>query len=268
MPINPALQLKSISDNDFAIIDKVVMDCAYAAHNKFGRLFDERIYENDVAARLRAVGLEVHTQVPVSVHHGSFQKTYYLDLAVNGMLYELKVVSTLTSDHEAQALHYAILQDIRLVKLLNFGEMKVRGRLLQNVLERKDLRHPTLRQSGMTVLTPNCERLIGHFRELLYDWGTNLSATLYSEALVHHFGGEPDCVQRVELADDKLILGTHRLQFHAEDHAFIVTSLQRDQQAYRRHLDVLLCHTRLRAIQWLNLNQSRVEITTVQGATE
>ena len=126
MPIHPSLQLKSVSDTDFAVLDKAVMDCAYAAHNKFGRLFDERIYENDVAARLRALGLEAHTQVPVRVEHGTFQKTYYLDLVVNHMLYELKVVSILTSDHDAQALHYAILQDIRLVKLLNFGEVKVR----------------------------------------------------------------------------------------------------------------------------------------------
>jgi hypothetical protein len=180
------------------------------------------------------------------------------------MLYELKVVSILTSDHDAQALNYAILQDIRLVKLLNFGEVKVRGRLLQNALESKERRQPTLRKTGMTFLTPNCERLVSHFRALLHDWGTHLSANLYSEALVHHFGGEPHCVQRLELKDDQLTLGTHRVQFHSEDHAFIVTSLHRDQQAYRRHLDVLLSHTRLKAIQWLNLNQGRVEITTIQ----
>ena len=264
MLIHPSLQLKSVSDTDFAVLDKAVMDCAYAAHNKFGRLFDERIYENDVAARLRALGLEAHTQVPVRVEHGTFQKTYYLDLVVNHMLYELKVVSILTSDHDAQALHYAILQDIRLVKLLNFGEVKVRGRLLQNALESKERKHPTLRKTGMTFLTPNCEQLVSHFRALLHDWGTHLSASLYSEALVHHFGGEPHCVQRFELKDHQLTLGTHRVQFHSEDHAFIVTSLHRDQQAYRRHLDVLLSHTRLKAIQWLNLNQGRVEITTIQ----
>jgi GxxExxY protein len=244
------------------------MDCAYATHNKFGRLFDERIYENDVAARLRALGLEVHSQVPLLVEHGSFQKAYFLDLVVNYMLYELKVVSAITRDHEAQALNYAVLHNIRLVKLLNFGEMKVRGRLLQNALEGKDRRLPTLRKNGMTLLTPNCERLISHFRELLHDWGTNLSAALYSEALVHHFGGEPHCVQRLELKDAYLMLGTHRVQLHSEDHAFIVTSLHHEQQAYRRHLEVLLSHTRLRAIQWLNLNHSRVEITTVQLATE
>ena len=79
MPITPSLHLESITDEQFAEIDKAVMRGAYAVHNKFGRLFDERVYENDLASRLRAEGFDVHTQVPVSVTHGSFQKTYFLE---------------------------------------------------------------------------------------------------------------------------------------------------------------------------------------------
>jgi GxxExxY protein len=268
MPIHPSLHLRSVSDTEFALIDKAVMDCAYAAHNKFGRLFDERVYENDVAARLRALGFEIHTQVPLVVEHGSFRKFYYLDLVVNHMLYELKVVSALTLDHDSQALNYAMLQDIRLVKLLNFGESRVRGKVLQNALESEDRRHATLRKTGITFLSANCERLVAHLRELLHDWGTHLSANLYAEGLVHCFGGEPRCVQRLELHDGDNFLGTHRIQLHSEDHAFVITSLHRDQAAYRNHLDVLLAHTRLKGIQWINLNRSRVEITTIQKAAE
>jgi GxxExxY protein len=268
MPIHPTLHLRSIADSEFTVVDKAVMDCAYAAHNKFGRLFDERVYENDVAARLRALGFEVHTQVPLLVEHGSFRKTYYLDLVVNHMLYELKTVAALSLEHESQALNYAILQDIRLVKLLNFGEPKVRAKLLQNALETKDRRQASLRRTGLRMLSPNCERLVAHLRELLHDWGTNLSASLYSEGLVHYFGGESHCVKRLDLHDGDTLLGTHRVQLHSEDHAFVVTSLHRYQPAYRSHLDTLLAHTRLKGIQWINLNHSRVEITTIQLATE
>jgi GxxExxY protein len=263
MPIHPSLQLTSISDADFAVIDEAVMDCAYAAHNKFGTLFNERVYENEVAARLRALGFEVHTQVPVRVEHGSFQKTYFLDLTVNQMLYELKVAASLIQEHAAQALHYAIMQDIRLVKLLNFGESRVRGKLLQNALQGQDRTNPTLRKSGMKLLTPNCERLVAHLRELLHDWGTHLRPGLCIEALVHHFGGEAHCVKREELVDGPIVLGTHPVQLLNEHHGFTVTSLHRDHASYRKHLDVLLCHSRLEAIQWINLNQSRVEITTL-----
>jgi GxxExxY protein len=264
MPIYPSISLKTLSDEEFAVIDKAVMDCVYAAHNKFGRLFDERVYENDVAARLRSLGFIVHTQVPLLVEHGDFQKTYYLDLVVNEMLYELKVVAGLTGEHQAQALNYAILQNIRLVKLINFGEPRVRGRLLQNALQGTDRWAHAILNDEMVLLTPNCERLVHHFQELLNDWGTNLSANLYIEALVHHFGGESHCVQRREIKCDQQVLGTHRVQCHSEDHAFIVTSLNQDQAAYHKHLKVLLSHTDLRAIQWLNLNRNHVEMSTLQ----
>jgi hypothetical protein len=115
----------------------------------------------------------------------------------------------------------------------------------------------------MRLLTPNCERLVAHLRDLFHDWGTNLSANLYNEGLVHHFGGEVRCVQRLEPNDGLTLLGTHRVQLHSEDHTFIVTSLHRDQLAYRTHPDVLLAHTCLKAIQWINLNRNRVEITTI-----
>ena len=143
MPITPSLLLRPVSDDQFAIIDEAVMRCAYAVQNKFGRLFDEQVYENDLAARLRAEGFEVYTQVPIEVTHHGFKKTYFLDLVVNHMLYELKVVATLTGDHD-------------------------------------------------------------------------------------------------------------------------VTSLSRDQTTFRRHLDVLLMHTKLKGIQWINLSHSQVEITTVE----
>ena len=115
MPIERTLQLRSVTDTEFDLIDEAVVRCAYASQNKFGRLFDERIYENDVAARLRAEGFAVHTQVSVTLTHSNFSKTYYLDLIVNEMLYELKVAAALAKEHQAQALHYAMLQDIRRV---------------------------------------------------------------------------------------------------------------------------------------------------------
>jgi GxxExxY protein len=266
MPIRPSRQLAPVSDEDFAGIDQAVMRCAYAVHNKFGRLFDERVYENDLAARLRAEGFDVRTQVPVLVTHGSFQKTYYLDLVVNHMPYELKVADSLTRDHDAQALHYAMLQDARLIKLLNFGGRKVRGRLLRSVLSAADRHHPVLRKSGVRFITPQCESLVARLKELLRDWGTHLSSHLYNEALVHHCGGEAHCAHRLELRNGLLLLGTHRVQLYADGRAFLVTALTREQESYGQHVNILLSHAGLKSIQWINLNHSRVEITTVEPA--
>ena len=268
MPIQPSLNLQSVSDADFAVIDKAVMSCAYATHNKFGRLFDERIYENDLAARLRADGFDVHTQVPICVTHGSFQTIYKLDLVVNQMIYELKVVAALANEHDAQGLHDAMLQDVRLVKLLNFGASKVQGKLLANALSAPDRHRPTLRNSGWQIITPHCERLVNHLKELIHDWGTHLSCHLYNDALVHFCGGEAYCVQRVELKLGQLVLGTHPVLFYSPGFAFVVTALSRDQAAYQQHLEVLLSHTGLKGLQWINLNHSRVEITTLGMAKE
>jgi hypothetical protein len=68
----------------------------------------------------------------------------------------------------------------------------------------------------------------------------------------------------MELWDGPLLLGTHRVQLHADGHAFIVTSLSNDQAAYQEHLKVLLTLARLKGIQWINLNHSQVEITTIE----
>lgn len=265
MPIHRKLELTDVSDTDFDLIDDAVMGAAYAAQNKFGNRFDERVYENEMAAKLRADGFDVHTQVPVTVTHGGFEKTYFLDLVVNHMLYELKVVAALQDEHKAQALHYAMLQDIRRVKLINFGEPRVCGRLVRNVVPEAERRQPMLRNSGWHPLTPQCEVLVGHLRAILRDWGTHLSTQLYNEALVHFFGGEGHCLQRIEVRADNLHLGTHLVQMHAANHGFTVTALTRNETPYREHLEALLAHTSLEAVQWINLNHSRVEITTVGG---
>ena len=113
--------------------DAIVMRCAYAAQNALGRLCDERVYENDLARRLRAEGFAcVHTQVPVTVTHDGFAKEYRLDLVADDALYELKTTSAFAPDHQTQALHYAMLLDINHTKLLNFRPEKVLGRLRFN----------------------------------------------------------------------------------------------------------------------------------------
>ena len=68
MPINCRLKLHSVSDADFEATDWVVMGSAFASQNELGRLCDERVYEKDIVARLRARGItDVFTQEPIVV---------------------------------------------------------------------------------------------------------------------------------------------------------------------------------------------------------
>jgi hypothetical protein len=104
---------------------------------------------------------------------------------------------------------------------------------------------------------------VNSLRELIHDWGTHPRSQLYNQALVHQFGVETNCLRRVEVRSRSILLGTHCVQFYASGHAFVVTTLTRDQDAYRQHLNTLLTHADLQAMQWINLNHSRVEISTL-----
>ena len=263
MPIEPALQLRDLTQSAFDELDEVVMRHAYAAQNKFGRLFDERIYENDLAKRLRTEGFDVHTQVPVKVSHVSFEKTYFLDLIVNDMLYELKVVAALLPEHQAQALHYAMMNNIRRVKLINFRSSRVVGELLYNPISDAERHQPVFVTESFRPLTLGCERLVAQVRSFVADWGTHLSSRLYNEALVHHLGGEPECLLRVPVGEASDPLGTHLIQFHSQGQSFVVTSITREVRQHRGHLQCLLNNLGIETMQWINFNRSRIEFTTL-----
>ncbi|MSU50847.1 MAG: GxxExxY protein [Opitutus sp.] len=263
MPIRRTLSLRDLTQPEFDTLDAIVMRHAYASQNKFGRMFDERVYENDLAQRLRGEGFEVHTQVPVSVLHGTFEKTYFLDLVVNQMLYELKTVAALLAEHQAQGLHYAMLRDIRRVKLLNFRSAKVQGDLVYNAVTEAGRHAAQFCTDRWRPLSDACPRLVALVRSLVADCGTHLSSRLYNGALVHCLGGEEACLQRIAVSDSMTTLGTHMVQFHGPGIGFVVTAITRHTDEHRRHLQCLLDHLALKGIQWINFNHAQVELRTL-----
>ena len=252
-----------LSQSEFDQIDQIVMDCAYASQNELGRLCDERAYENDLALRLRSLGLEAATQVAVRVHHGASEKTYRLDLVCNHAVYEAKTATGFAREHDAQVLNYAMLLDIRHVKLLNFRPAKVRGRLRYNPLT-DSVRHQfKLRTGQWRQLTPRCKELASTLRMLLEDWGAFLETQLYEEAIVFFMGGPEECLKRVELRRGNHLLGSQFMTMHAPRHLFAVTAISRDPTAYREHLSRLLKLTGLDGIQWMNLNHHQIDFITL-----
>ena len=240
------------------------MRCAYASQNYLGRLCDERVYENDLALRLKADGFrEVHTQVPVIVSHGDFEKTYRLDLLADDALYELKTVAALTGEHDAQALHYAMLLGIRHAKLINFRPPRVQGRLRFNAIEPDQRRRPAWILTDWSPLSPSCARLKERFQALVSDWGTFLDSRLYEEALVRFLGGEDCCVRHVPVVRDGVQLGTHRLQFHDGRCCFSVTAIAANVPRYTRHLRQLLRATGQIGLQWMNFEHEQVRLVTL-----
>jgi len=89
----------------------------------------ESIYENCLLHELQLQGLQVETQVPVSVVYKgvSIQKPLYIDLLVEGqIIIEVKATELENPLHHTQLLTYLRLTGKRLGLVINFGQKAVK----------------------------------------------------------------------------------------------------------------------------------------------
>ena len=173
MPIISAVPLQVIDQEEFAAIDYRVMGCAFDCHNEFGRLCDEVIYQQDMAARLVPAGLgPVRTNIPVTAVHRDFAKTYYLDLVVGDKaIYELKTASGLVSEHDAQLLNYLFLEGVSHGKLINFRPAQVQSRFVNTTLTPETRRQMTAETRHWKEGEEGSNILRLTIQALLEDWG-------------------------------------------------------------------------------------------------
>lgn len=104
------------------ICDKI-REVAYDLHVYLGSGYLEKVYENGLAHRLAKIGMAVQSQVPVRVvdEDGFVLGEYVADLVVEGIVVELKAVSTLLPIHVAQLLNYLKAMKLEHGLLINFG---------------------------------------------------------------------------------------------------------------------------------------------------
>ena len=263
MPIHLPFPIRNLAPAEFDEVDRLVMASAYAAQNALGRMCDERVYENKLAALLRTAGVNgVHTQVPICVQHAGFEKVYRLDLLVRDAIYELKTVRDFMPEHEAQVFHYAMMADVNHIKLVNFRSPKVRGLLRCNAVLGDERRSPRWHDNAWQALTSRCDELRQFLASLVADWGTHLEVRLYEEALVFFCGGEAACVQRFPVIHDGHELGTHSLNAHTDGLAFMVTAFP-EPDGQCGHIQRLRELTGRRAIQWMNFSNRDIHLVTV-----
>jgi GxxExxY protein len=269
MPITSPITLSPINQKEFAQLDYDVMRHAFECQSQLGRLCDEVIYQNDLTARLQAAGLPVRKEVPVTVSHRDFAKTYSLDLVVaNAGIYELKTASALVGEHEAQLLNYLFLCGAQHGKLINFRSAKVQSRFINTSLTQTERRQFDIEMSNWQERKQTDQSFLENLIGLLKDWGCCLDLALYTEALIHFAGGEDRVVQRLPLARGDKCLGTQRWLLLDPETAFWVTALTEGTVDYEHHLRALLCLTPLRAIQWVNLARRRIQLTSLTNDTK
>ena len=107
-----------------------IRQIAYDLHVYLGVGYLEKFYENGLRHRLEKVGYEVQTQVPIQVRDedGFLLGDYVADMIVDGLIIELKAVSTLTQSHVAQVINYLKATEREHGLLINFGSEKFQCR--------------------------------------------------------------------------------------------------------------------------------------------
>jgi len=259
MPIQHDAGVRCLSNREFEELDQLVMACAFESQNTLGRLCEEIVYENDMAARLRAAGCHVATQTAVHVAFAGFEKTYRLDLIVNGMLYELKAVELLSNKHESQAYHYAALVGADRVKLLNFGGAKVEGRLLACPFSKLNRFEVEVDRRDWQPVSEDCPDLAKTAEACFKEWGGFLHRQLFKEALLHFHGANV----RVPIVRNGLPLGHHPIMRHNKAVGFEVSGLA-NISAHEKHLGSILNFLPLQAWQWINIRGNRMIVKTIK----
>jgi GxxExxY protein len=260
MPITCGMRIDPLTSEEFSSLDYRVMSCAFKSQNHIGRLADERIYEASLAHQLKTMGLSCATQVPVYIEHGTFRKTYFVDMVVDSQgVYELKTVSQLTGEHVSQLLCYLYLLDLPRGKLINFRSTKVQSQFVNAPITasaRRAFQVERQNQSGNDHLF---EITIGMLRDL----GTALSVSLYQEVLVHLLGGEDSVIAMVPLTEGVTSLGNQRFCLSSPTESFLLTCFQYIPEQYEQHLLSLLRLSPLDVTHWINIDVKCVTFKTI-----
>ena len=105
-----------------------IRGCVFEVYRQLGAGFLEKVYERALLLELRSVGLRAEAQVPLSVQYKGYQVGHFAaDVVVEDkVLLELKAVSALRPEHQAQVLNYLKASGLRLGLLVNFAPPKAR----------------------------------------------------------------------------------------------------------------------------------------------
>ena len=268
MPIEVSAGIQVYDQEEVHALDRRIMGVVFEVHNEFGRLLDEELYKCEIAARCVAIGLEpAEREIRIRASHEGFVKDYFMDLLVcHGFMLEAKVAERLVAAHRGQALNYLLLPGLRHGRLVSLRAERVQREFVSTTLTPEERRRFSVVESDCVEMNAQSRQLKTKTIELLKDWGAFLDVNLYREALVHFLGGSGSVCKAVEVFSGSRRVGTQTLNLLNEDTGFALTTKQQDAGAMRDHLGRLLEHTRLKAIQWVNLNRHRVEFTTISKA--
>ena len=260
MPITTRTNLRHLTQDEFGAIAFDVMEHAFAVHNEMGRFLDENIYRRELVSRIPAAEDEVR----IDVCWEDFHKPYRLDLLVmNGAPFELKAVDALAPRHRAQLANYLHLTGLQHGKLVNFRPELVQHEFVNTSATLEERRSFSVADDEWQEL--GAVPLREWVEALLRDWGTALDVHLYEEAMTYRLGGEARVVAETEIVTGSRTLGAQKIRTVGDRACLKISALsEQDLAGFETHARRFLKHTRLEAVQWINVARERVTFKTVR----
>jgi len=253
MAIKYAQQPAPLSQDEFHAADYQVMGQAFALHNEMGNLWDEQEYRQQLASKCADIGLDVFEEVCVSVTHNSFTKNYFIDLLINGGIYELKTAAAIAKNHEAQTLNYLFLTNSQHGKIINFGPDSLEWRFISTSLTVNDRAEYSLEASKWNPKETKAQDIPSILEALLDDWGACLSTTLYKEALCHFL--------ELQLESEY-----QRFILLSPDTALYISGLSSKKNNLQNNLQKYLHGSQRHELLWINFDKNHIELSCLHDS--
>lgn len=265
MPIQTKVSIERVSQTDFHDVNEKVMGLAFRVHSELGRFCHEKIYQNALLKSCISNGFpEAESELEIIVSHKGYSKSYFADLLVaNGIIYELKTVEAFNENHRKQILNYLMLLGLSHGTLLNFRTQSLQHEFASTQLTKKSRHDFSIIDQDWISQDSRSQQLKIILLDLLGDWGAFLDCSLYTEAATHFPGGSENVLTPIEIIQDDHILGTQNIRILSEGTAFKITAATKNINYYQKDLLRFLSHTRLKSLQWINLNHHKVEFRTL-----
>jgi len=265
MPFECSVELIPVGQEKFHAVDQIVMKNVFDIHNTLGRFCDERIYQDELADRCLGSGLDVRREVLLRAIHKDFAKPYYIDVLIGGgVIYELKAVEKLNTNHQKQVINYLLLAGLSHGKLVNFRPGSVESRFVSSRLRRHDRMTFQLIEDEWQGDDNAGRQLWEILSALLADWGVFLDMNLYREALLHFLDSPEAGVQPVEIRVNGRLAGTQKMCLLNVGTAWHLSAVRNHLNSYETHVVRLLQHTALERIHWINIDQRTVTLKTLK----
>lgn len=254
------MPIRSLTQDEFHSVDRAMLGLAFKIHNEYGRLLDEVVYKSLLAERCGAAGMEAAREVPVVVKHGSFSKSYFIDLLLgSSTIVEAKTVRKLTQAHRGQGINHLLLAGTQHGSLVNFRSSKVEREFISTTLGHDDRRTFVVHEVNWPAEAAH-QRLRSCLESFCSDIGLGLDIALYREAMTAmlNLAATP-----IPVLSGSRVVGHQEMLILAPGIGIAITSLS-GTPAYRRHLQRFLSHARLDGIAWVNLSLGHIHLEHIQ----